>query len=63
MLKNTLPKNVLIYPGHSFGTAPGQTFKKLLESNIYLIFNNENDFVSFRMRKGQKGLLNFQWGE
>lgn len=63
ILKNTLPKNTLIFPGHSFGTAPGQTFKKLLESNIYLIFNNEDDFVSFRMRKGQKSLLNFQWGK
>lgn len=63
MLKNTLPEDVLVFPGHSFGTVPGQTFKKLLESNIYLLFKNENQFVSFRMRKNQSGFFNFQWGK
>lgn len=63
MLKNILSQNDLVFPGHSFGTAPGQTFKTLLESNIYLAFKNEEQFVSFRMRKNQSGVFNFQWGK
>lgn len=59
-LKQTILNNTLVFPGHSFGIAPGQTFDSLLSSNIYLAFKNEAQFVAFRMRKGQKNFFNFQ---
>ena len=62
-LKHTIPKSTRIFPGHSFGVVPGKSLESLLTSNIYLSFQNEEQFVAFRMRKGQKGAFNFQWGE
>jgi hydroxyacylglutathione hydrolase len=62
-LKRHLPKNTHIFPGHSFGVSPGKTFEALFGSNIYLSFENEEQFVAFRMRKGQKNSFNFQWGK
>ena len=58
-LKREVLNNTLVFPGHSFGVAPGQTFESLLRSNIYLAFKNEDHFVAFRMRKGQKNLFKF----
>lgn len=63
MLKKTIHENTLIFPGHSFGISPGKTLKNILDSNIYLAFKNEEQFVAFRMRKGQKKIFNFQWGK
>lgn len=60
-LKREVLDNTLVFPGHSFGVAPGQTFGSLLHSNIYLDIKNEDDFVAYRMRKGQKNLFNFCW--
>ena len=59
MIKSIISKDVRVYPAHSFGKAPGQSFGQLLKENIYLQFDNEEDFVSFRMRKNQRGFLNF----
>lgn len=42
-----------IYPGHSFGRVPGQRFADVLHENIYLQFNNKDDFAAFRLRRGQ----------
>ncbi len=58
-LKNMLHPEVSIYPGHCYKLPPGQLFKVVLHSNIYLSFSNPEDFVTFRMRKQQKGLFNF----
>ncbi|MBP6986321.1 MAG: MBL fold metallo-hydrolase [Alphaproteobacteria bacterium] len=59
-LKSTLPPECIIYPGHSYGYMPGQPFSFLLRNNIYLSFQTLEDFVAFRMRKGQTSLLNFK---
>lgn len=58
-LKNIIPSDTKIFPGHSFGHEPGKQFHCLLMNNIYLNINEEDKFVSFRMRSGQKGLFDF----
>ncbi|MDB6040018.1 MAG: fold metallo-hydrolase [Verrucomicrobiales bacterium] len=50
LLKRTILPNTLVFPGHSYGQLPGQTFASLLKTNIYLAFDDERKFVQFRMR-------------
>ena len=52
-LKRTIPRHIRVYPGHSFGTPPGQTMSRLLKDNIYLQFRSADTFVAFRMRPQQ----------
>jgi hydroxyacylglutathione hydrolase len=59
-LKAIIPIGTKIYPGHSYGQEPGLPFSYLLQNNIYLQFNNKQQFINFRMRKNQKGFYNFQ---
>lgn len=59
-IKAIIPKNTEIYPGHQYDSPPGQKFVFLFEKNIYLLIDNKEDFVQFRMRKNQNNLLNFQ---
>lgn len=59
-LKNYLPPNVKIFPGHRFDAFPGQTFEYVKRNNIYLHFQSEEDFINFRMRKNQGDLFNFK---
>ncbi|MGA8164067.1 MAG: MBL fold metallo-hydrolase [Waddliaceae bacterium] len=61
-LKASIHLDTRIYPGHSFGKIPGKIFAEVMEHNLYLSFEKEENFVAFRMRKGQKNLFNFQWG-
>jgi hydroxyacylglutathione hydrolase len=60
-LKNLIEPTTKIYPGHSFGKAPGQSFASLLKDNIYLQFDDSLAFIKFRMRKKQDELkfINF----
>lgn len=62
-LKTFVPHNTRIFPGHSFGVAPGKTFRDILGINIYLHLNTKDAFVAYRMRPGQTHLLDFKWGE
>ena len=59
-LKNHIPLHTKVYPGHSYGEEPGQTFAYLLKNNIYLQINSRDHFVAFRMRETQNGILEFQ---
>jgi hydroxyacylglutathione hydrolase len=59
-LKILADDNVLVYPGHSYGLGPGQTFGSLLKSNVYLQISDCEKFVRFRMRKNQRGLFQFK---
>lgn len=59
-LKAKLPVGIKVYPGHSYGKAPGQEMQQLIEENIYFLINDKEKFVNFRERKNQKGLLNFK---
>lgn len=59
-LKKILALDDRIYPGHHYHAEPGQSFSYLLQSNIYLHFNDKEQFIKFRMREGQKGLFAFR---
>jgi len=61
-LKASIHMDMRIFPGHSFGKIPGKNFAEVLKHNLYLSFEKEENFVAFRMRKGQKNLFHFQWG-
>lgn len=52
-LKALLAPEVRIYPGHSYGKPPGQTFGSLRRNNIYLQFKDPALFTAFRMRPSQ----------
>ncbi|HDR8161556.1 MBL fold metallo-hydrolase (plasmid) [Bacillus cereus] len=53
-LKQIVPHNVRIYPGHRFGKSIGQPFRVLLKDNIYFLLEDIKFFIEFRMRKKQK---------
>jgi hydroxyacylglutathione hydrolase len=52
-LKALIEPQVRVYPGHSYGKAPGQRFEDILQDNIYLQFSEPDAFVRFRMRAMQ----------
>jgi hydroxyacylglutathione hydrolase len=58
-LKKHISDDVIIYPGHQYQRKIGKTFADVKASNVYLNFKTEEELVKFRMRKGQKGLLDF----
>lgn len=60
LIKRFVSPNVRIYPGHSFGRDPGYRLKEVMEDNIYFLIDKKDQFVSFRMRKNQKGLFAFR---
>jgi hydroxyacylglutathione hydrolase len=59
MIKYAVDPGTKIFPGHSYGKKPGYTLNYLLRENIYFQINNKEQFIDFRMRKGQKNLFNF----
>jgi len=59
MLKRIISDTTKIYPGHQYQLKIGKIFKEVKHVNIYLNFKTEEEFVKFRMRDGQKGLLDF----
>lgn len=59
-IKETVHPDVKIYPGHSYGKAPGYPLSYLLAENLYFKFDSEDAFVDYRMRPHQKGLFNFK---
>ena len=52
-LKKELRPQSRIFPGHSFGKAPGQLFSDILQENIYLQFRDKQNFAAFRLRSTQ----------
>lgn len=58
-LKQIIPDTTKIYPGHQYHYKVGKNFKEVKNINMYLNFKTEEEFVKFRMRDGQKGLLDF----
>ena len=59
-LKRIIPGDTIIWPGHSFGLAAGQSMDTLLKNNIYFQLNQRTQFISFRMRKNRPGPFNFK---
>jgi hydroxyacylglutathione hydrolase len=60
MLRTTMPEATRVYPGHSYGVAPGASMAELCQYNIYLNIEGVEQFVRFRMRIGQSGLFDFR---
>jgi glyoxylase-like metal-dependent hydrolase (beta-lactamase superfamily II) len=52
--------SVRVFPGHSFGEQPGQTFESLLRTNVYLNMRDYEQFRAFRMREHQPRLFDFK---
>ena len=53
-LKLQLKPQTLIFPGHSYGKPPGQSFSDLSNYNIYLHFRDKESFSAFRLRSQKK---------
>lgn len=58
-LKSIISDATHIYPGHTYYTQPGETMEFVKDNNMYFMFDNINDFISFRTRTNQKGLYEF----
>jgi hydroxyacylglutathione hydrolase len=59
-IKERVAPEVKIYPGHSYGKAPGYPLSYLLTNNIYFQFDSGAEFVAYRMRPHQIGLMDFK---
>lgn len=59
-IKAMVPEHAGIYPGHSFGKEPGVPLRDVAKNNIYFLFQKKKSFIDFRMRKGQRGIFDFQ---
>ncbi len=59
-IKSEVSPYVRVYPGHSFGKAPGHTIEDLFQYNIYFQIDKKEYFVKFRTRKNQKGIFDFK---
>lgn len=60
LIKRLVQPHVCVFPGHSYGRAPGCSFEALMEQNIYFHIEKQRQFIAFRMRKGQSGLFAFK---
>lgn len=60
MLKEVIPPDLIVYPGHSFGQEPGVRFASLQKQNIYFQIDQQDLFVKFRMRANQPDHLAFR---
>lgn len=52
-LQARLKPQTRVFPGHSYGTPPGQMLSQLQRDNIYLNFRDKHSFAAFRLRSGQ----------
>lgn len=59
LLQTYLSRGAKVWPGHSYGLAPGQPYDVLLTSNVYFHLSQE-EFVRFRTRAGQTKLFDFK---
>lgn len=58
-LLKVIPKSTKIYPGHRYHSELGKSFAYTISNNIYLNIDTIEDFIAFRMRPNQKGLMDF----
>ncbi|MCW3466419.1 MBL fold metallo-hydrolase [Chitinophaga nivalis] len=59
-IRTNVTKEVLVFPGHSFGLPVGLSFEEVMLNNIYLNFKEKDMFVAYRMRNDQQRLYAFQ---
>lgn len=48
-LKTLLPPDTIIHPGHDYGIAPNSTMAEQLAGNPFLMFEDRDAFVQYRM--------------
>ncbi|SFR80029.1 MBL fold metallo-hydrolase [Anaeromicropila populeti] len=58
-VKHLVEDSVLVYPGHTYKNYPGKSMQFVKDNNIYFCMEEEEHFVSFRMRRNQNGLMDF----
>jgi len=58
-LRTELPGRIRMLPGHSYGTPPGLSMSDVLQMNIYLMINDPERFVEFRMQSAKRKSI--QW--
>jgi glyoxylase-like metal-dependent hydrolase (beta-lactamase superfamily II) len=59
-LRNLIPRETRIWPGHSFGKEPGMTLAEVIETNIYFHLLDREEFIRFRMRNSPLDPMRFQ---
>lgn len=52
-IREQVEPGVCVYPGHSYGMAPGYPLSYLLKNNIYFHIPRKDDFVKYRRKKDQ----------
>lgn len=50
LIRRSVPPTARVFPGHSFGMAPGQPLADLQRDNVYFQFDDPEQFVAWRMR-------------
>ncbi|EGD49275.1 beta-lactamase domain protein [Ruminiclostridium papyrosolvens DSM 2782] len=58
-IKEHINDDIILLPGHSYGTEVGKSMKEVFENNIYFSFNNLKDFKTFLLRNGMKSISRF----
>jgi hydroxyacylglutathione hydrolase len=56
-IKRTVAPHIRVYPGHSYGKAPGCRLVDLEKYNVYFLINSKEHFVNLRMRENQQHSL------
>ena len=49
-LRDEIPDDITILPGHDYGVSPTSTMAEQRAGNPFLLFDNKQDFVDYRMR-------------
>lgn len=57
-LRTELPERIRVLPGHSYGSAPGLPMSEVLKMDIYLMIDDPDKFVEFRIQSATKAI---QW--
>lgn len=58
-IKEQIQDDVLVFPGHTYATLPGESISYLKNNNIYFSLKKEQ-FISFRMRKNNNTIFDFK---
>ena len=59
-IKTVCTPTTRIYPAHGYGKPIGMALKHVLDHNIYMHFQQQAEFVKFRMRPNQVNLYDFK---
>jgi glyoxylase-like metal-dependent hydrolase (beta-lactamase superfamily II) len=57
LIKNSFAPDTLIYPAHPYGQSCGLTLAEVITKNRYLMLENGEIFISFRMQRGNRDVF------